>query len=162
MKFQHWIRSRVFKIILCAIGGFLALLGVLHAGMVIGYRKAAFSFGSGDNYYRMFGNRHRHFGREFPFQGGISEAHGAAGKILSISLPSFTVEGRDNIEKTILIKDDTLIRRFRDAIKPVDLKEGDEVVVIGAPNGQAQIEAKLIRVVPLMPFGSRAENRPRI
>ncbi len=162
LNFQNFIRSKTFKIILCGIGVLAAMLAILHVGILIGYHKATFSFGWGDNYYRTFGGSRRHFGREFPPQKDLSEAHGVAGKILSISLPTFVVEGRDNVEKVVLIKDDTVIRHFRDTLKPADLKVDDEVVIIGAPNNQAQVEAKLIRLMPPMSFRSMTGNGPRM
>ena len=48
------------------------------------------------------------------------------------------------------------IKKFRDSIKAEDLKVGDFVAVIGNPNDQAGVEAKLIRIMPdpaNMPIG---------
>jgi hypothetical protein len=55
------------------------------------------------------------------------------------------------MEKIILIKEDTVIKRFRDNIKLSDLKVDDYVTVIGEPNEEGQIQAKLIRLSPPRP-----------
>jgi hypothetical protein len=59
------------------------------------------------------------------------------------------VQDRNNIEKVILIKDDTKIQKMMFDIKASDLIVDDFVTIIGSPNNQGQIEAKFIRVMPL-------------
>ncbi len=129
------------------IGGIIIALLIFQAGMFVGYRKASFSYRWGDNYHRTFGEQ-----QKFPFRmgprGDFSESHGVVGKVVSIKLPTFVVEGSDNVEKVVVIKEDTIIRRFRDTLKPEDLKTGDLIVVIGSPNNQSEVEAKLIRMLP--------------
>jgi hypothetical protein len=58
------------------------------------------------------------------------------------------VQDNDGTEKIVLIKDDTSIRSMRDDISKDRLKVDDFIVVIGSPNAQGQIEAKLIRLMP--------------
>lgn len=83
------------------------------------------------------------------FQGkDFTNSSGAIGKIASINLPAITIENTDGIEKIVLIKDDTIVRQFRETLKSSDLKIGDFVVVIGAPNDNAQVEAKIVRIMP--------------
>ena len=50
------------------------------------------------------------------------------------------------IEKAIIVSDKTKIINLRDVIKTSDLKIDDQVVIVGSPNDQGQIEAKLIRI----------------
>ncbi len=64
------------------------------------------------------------------------------------------IKGSDNAEKIVSVKDDTAINRFREKIKVGDLKIDDQIVVIGEPNDLGQIEAKLIRVIPLGQFSA--------
>jgi hypothetical protein len=59
----------------------------------------------------------------------------------------------------VVIKEDTAIMRFRETIKPSDLKVDDSIVVIGEPNDAGQIEAKFIRVMP-SPTGDLFEPLP--
>ena len=58
------------------------------------------------------------------------------------------VAGENDAEKIVVLKNDTIIKRFRETISQNDLKIDDNIVVIGSPNEQGQIEAKLIRIMP--------------
>jgi hypothetical protein len=148
--FKELAESKSFRGILMGIGISVVLLLVFQAGMFVGFRKAAFSYKFGDNYYRAFGDR-----GPKPFEGkfrdGLIEGHGVVGKIVSIKLPTFVVSGPDELEKVIVINDDTRIRRFDDTLKDTDLKVDDFTVILGNPNESSQIEAKLIRVLPPPP-----------
>lgn len=121
----------------------IAILVVLLAGFSIGehtgFRKASFSFQNGNNFYQT-GTAH---------QGDFSEANGTVGKVLSVTLPTITVEARDNTEKVIVLNSQTVVRRFRDTLQPSDIKAGDFIVAIGDPNAQSQIVAVLIRELPV-------------
>ena len=70
------------------------------------------------------------------------------GKIIKIELPTLIVQDKDSTEKVILAANDTQVQRMRENITANDLKINDFLVVIGSPNEQGQIEAKLIRLVP--------------
>ncbi len=148
------LQSKTFRNVLIGIGILIIALIIFQMGMFVGFKKASFSYGWGDNYRKTFGDRPRgEFGgmitmRGFPPQDEFSNAHGAIGKIIKIELPTIVVIGTDNVEKVVLIKEDTLIRQFRDEIKATNLKINDEIVVIGSPNTSSQIEAKLIRLMP--------------
>lgn len=138
------------KKVLWGIGVAIAALLVFQAGVFVGFHKAGFSYRWGEDYYRVFGGHRKAFmgmPRGFEF-GEFASPHGSVGKILNVTLPTIVIEGDDKVEKVVMIKDDTVIRRFRDTIKPVDLKPDDVVVIIGSPNDKSQIEAKLIRVMP--------------
>ena len=136
------------------IGLATIVLIIFQAGIFIGYKKASFSYGWSDNYSRNFGG---HKGR--PFMGMLrsefSNSHGAIGKIIKIDLPAVVLESNDNIEKIITINDDTLIKKFRDTIKPEDLGVDDNVVIIGSPDSEGKIVAKLIRLMPMPPIESK-------
>ena len=58
------------------------------------------------------------------------------------------MQDKDSTEKVILAANDTQVQRMRENITANDLKINDFLVVIGSPNEQGQIEAKLIRLVP--------------
>jgi hypothetical protein len=55
-----------------------------------------------------------------------------------------------------LITDKTAIKKQNSDIKIIDIKVDDEVVIIGEPNDEGQIDAKLIRVMSPM---SKKANR---
>jgi hypothetical protein len=147
------------KIISGIILGLIILLLVFRLGMLVGYRKAGFAYGWGENYERNFGGRMGEFGRP----GGPGDllrdlddrrfmgADGTVGRIIKIDQASIVVKGQADEEKIILLNGKTLIRRFRDNIKPADLRVDDMIVVIGEPNQAGQIEAKLIRLIPAPP-----------
>jgi len=161
-KIKKILQSKIFLYVVCGIGVAAAVAMVFQAGVWVGYRKAAFSFRWGDNYYRAFGGPRGQFAPGLP-HGDFPDAHGADGRIVRISLPTLVIEGRDGIEKVVVIQNDTDIRRFRDQVAASDLKIDDQVVVIGSPDDQARIDARLIRILP--PFPGQPEdnsNEPRI
>ena len=163
MDYKNFIQSATFKKILYGLGVLFVALFVFQAGMFAGYQKASFSYRSGDNFHRMFGFNDRSVdGDELGFGGmmgrggmmgfspdGFTSAYGATGTIVKVSLPTIIVSGTDKVEKVVLINDKTIIREFRDDLKGTDLKEGDEVVIMGAPDNKGQIEARLIRIFPV-------------
>ena len=133
--------------------GFLALIIIVLVfgiGIRVGLEKARFSYGWAENYHKNFGGPRMGFmddWRQFP-AGDFIEGHGSFGEIIKINNDNLVIKGGDNAEKVILLKGDTIIERFRETLKPGDLKVGDFIVVIGSPNDSGQIEAKLIRVLP--------------
>jgi|GEM_PF-150390 len=141
-----------FKWVLFGVGALVVLLLAFRAGIEVGTRKASFSYRWGENYHRNFG------GPREGFMGGMMgndfvDGHGVFGKIIKIELPLLTINDQRGAEKVVLLKDDTVIRRFRDTIQPGDMKVDESVVVIGSPNDAGQIEAKLIRIMPPPPDG---------
>lgn len=155
MDFNNFFQSKKIKIIFFAIGALIILLLVFAAGEFIGYRKARFSYKWADNYHQnfagpkvgFFGNFKRGFGdRDY------TNSHGTFGSIIKIDYSTSTnqalliVIGEDNVEKTIFISDKATITSRRETIKASDFKVGDRVTIIGSPNEQGQIEAKLIRI----------------
>ena len=50
------------------------------------------------------------------------------------------------MEKIIVISGETILKKGRQTIDRDGLKIGDGVVIIGSPNEDGQIEARLIRV----------------
>ena len=138
--------SKVSNKFLFAIGGIIILVATFSVGVSVGFHKASFGRAWGENYEKNFGmmpNRQM-FGRDnFP------NAHGATGKVIKIELPTIIVQDKDNTEKVILIKDDTQIQERKNNITANNLKIDDFITVVGSPNEQGQIEAKLIRIMPL-------------
>ncbi len=120
------------------------LFGIFQAGVFVGFHKASFLFKFGDNYYKTFGER----GEMPPFRDEMAGGHGTIGKIVKVELPTLIVLGPDNIEKIVITTASTTVHQFRDFL-PVDKLAVDQIItVIGYPNEQGQIVAKLIRVMP--------------
>ena len=134
----------IFKWLLIGLAGLAILVLIFSAGVFIGGLKAKFSYRWAENYHRNFAGPKTGFmsdWRKMPLMhGDFIEGHGVFGEIIEMQENSFVIKGRGNIEKIVLIKQDTVIN------KKSDLTVGDQVVVIGSPNNNGQIEAKLIRV----------------
>lgn len=156
MDFKKCAQSKHFKIAVGVFGILFVASLIFQAGIFVGYHKAAFSYGYGDNYYRMFGERHER-GGDTRFGGmmgrgewneDFAPAHGIIGKIVKIELPNIIVEGTDAIEKIVLVTPDTTVRQSRDNIAADKLEVGNIVMIIGSPNAASQIEAKYVRLMP--------------
>jgi hypothetical protein len=147
MEPKKFFNSKTFKTTLSLIIGLIVLLLVFYAGIIVGFKKADFSFQWGENYHRNFGGPQRGVFGDFRGNDFI-DAYGVFGQIIKIDNSTLVIKGSDNVEKIVLIKNDTVINRFRDNIKISDLQINDSIVVIGQPNNQGQIEAKLIRLLP--------------
>lgn len=156
-----FFRSKIFKVALIAIGVTALLLLVFKAGEFVGYKKAQFSYRWAENYHQNFGGPQNGFmrGRMEKFMpasmGGFMRdvagkdyinAHGVSGAILKIDGNTLAIQGQDGLEKTVLVSDNTIIKKRREAIPFGDMRINDTIVIIGSPNDQGQIEAKLIRI----------------
>lgn len=147
MDINKFFKSQLFTVIILSISAVLILLLVFAAGVVVGAKKAEFTYRWGDNYHKNFGGPKNGFFRELPDR-GMMPGNGTFGEILKIDGQNIILKGGDDVEKSVLVSDDTSIRRFMENIKMSDLKTGDRIIVIGEPNSSGQIGAKLIRVVP--------------
>ena len=78
--------------------------------------------------------------------------HGAVGKITQIEGTTITLQARDGTTQTIQSDNQTRLERGSAKMTKLnlrDLRVGDQIIVIGAPNAQGQFKAKLIRVLNL-------------
>jgi len=149
MNIKDSIQSQSFKGIL--IGIFIAIIAlvIFQSGVAVGERKASFAHRFGDNFERNFRDPRGGFMQQKMLGGeNMPGGHGAVGEIVGISLPLIVVAGPDNLEKTIVVESNTEIREFRDSITADKLKVGDFIIVLGAPNSEGQVGAKLIRLAP--------------
>ncbi len=147
-------KSRKLKIALIIIGLAILILAVFQLGMLVGFKKASFSYQWGDNYYRAFGKPQgdpRTMGlpnKMGMMEMGFTDAHGVSGRILKVIPPRIMIEGVDNVEKSVLVNDKTVIRRFRDNINISNVQQDEFAVVLGSPNNNGEIEAGFIRIMP--------------
>lgn len=152
--------SRKILWILGSIAGFVVALLIFQAGMYVGYNKATDAYLWGELYSR--GNENPAGGRlgsSTPLgslgMGDISDTEGELGVIVKTTPPkSIIVEEQNGVEKTVLIASTTAIRQFKETLAPGDLTVGNNVIIFGPPNDQGQVEAELIRVLPLPPAGT--------
>lgn len=144
------VGSKKAHVVLMTLGTAFVLVVVFQAGVQIGYRQASFAFGSGDNYYRMFGVQERRELRNMltPMQGRLPASHGALGTIVRIDHPLLVVANKDGTEQTVRLNDSTLVRKNRETLSRDNLREGDFIVVVGAPNAEAEIDARFVRIMP--------------
>lgn len=152
-KIKIKLKRDTLKWIIVGLAVFVTVVLIFGAGMFIGGMKARFSYRWAENYHRNFGGPEGGFMGELkmmPPNSEFIEGYGTFGQIIKIDGSTFVIKGRNDVEKIILIKDDTVIKRLRDTVKPVELKVDEYIVVIGEPNDAGQIEAKLIRVLSSM------------
>lgn len=150
MGIKEFLASQTSKRLLMAVGLLLIIIGAFEAGEMVGYRRADFSSRWGENYFRNFAGPER--GPLENFEGGrFLFGHGIGGPILRISSSTIVIQDRDGAEKVLQTDQTTDIRRFRDRIQVSDLKTGDMIVVLGEPDSQGAIRARLIRVIPEIP-----------
>lgn len=141
---QDWLKWLVVGLV-----GFVAVCLIFGLGLIVGGLKARFSYRWAENYHRNFAGPKGGFLGNWqkipPLPGEFIEGHGTFGEIIKIEGESLIVKGKDDVEKVILVSADTVIENFRVKMGKEDIKTGDNVVIIGSPNEQGQIEAKLIR-----------------
>ncbi|MCX6740835.1 MAG: hypothetical protein NTY61_00330 [Candidatus Parcubacteria bacterium] len=148
MDYNKIFQSKAFKIVLIFVVLLIFLLLGFQLGLMVGFKKASFSYEWGDNYHSNFAGPRQGFLAPFG-PGDFMDAHGVIGQIAKIDNSTIIIKDRDNLEKIVLVNDKTIINRFRDNIKLSDLRADDIVVIIGDPNNSGQIIAKLIRLLPL-------------
>jgi len=151
--------SKKMKIAVLVVGFFLIVFVSFAGGVTVGLKKARFSYKFGENYERnfiggplpgpmgMMGDRGpRDMMRGFEGR-GFRNAHGIAGAIISVADNKIVLKDRDGQENTISVSDKTLIKRGQDTIGINDLKNDEQIVVMGRPGDSGTVEADLIRVL---------------
>lgn len=138
--------KKMFTILLC-LGIILVLSFVFSLGMIVGTHKASFRNNWDNHYDRNFGDSRMKHQPDDMF-GHFPNAHGTAGKVISLTNPTLIVLDRDGTEKVVLTTESTRIQAMRDTKTFDDIHVDDFIVVIGIPNEHGQIEAKLIRILP--------------
>jgi len=139
------LRSRWFVLALKVFIAAVAALLIFQLGMYVGFRKANYSFGWGDNYHRTFGGPKDGFMRGFEGTDFVN-GHGTAGTIASISDDGIIIKGGDGVEKMVTVSAKTSIIKGRSTIKASDLRVDDMVTVIGQPQNDGTVQAEIIRV----------------
>ena len=139
----NFFQSKIFKWIIIGVAELILLIGAFGLGMKVAFHKARFT----DSWMRNYRQNFMKPMRGMPMRPNehFFSAHGVFGSILTVEKDSLTVKDEEDNEKTVLITPSTSIRLNLEDLKIEDLKSGQVVVVIGAPNDQGQIEAKFIR-----------------
>ncbi|NTW26962.1 MAG: hypothetical protein HGA36_01420 [Candidatus Moranbacteria bacterium] len=153
--------SKYFMLVLGTSGFLIAALIIFAAGVHVGEHRAKYSYQWGDNYQRNFVDGPREMmdgprgrpesigpmGAVPGFEGrGFRNGHGVAGLITSIADNNIMIKDPSGKENTIAVNDKTLIKMGQNDIKITDLKNDENIVVIGRPGDNGMINADLIRV----------------
>lgn len=165
MDVKGLLSGRKFKLLLAGLGIFLVALVSFATGIAVGLHKAKYSYAWGANYERNFskgfGNTARGDSRTTwsagmmpggmmgvrDFDGrNFRNAHGTSGTILSITGNTIIVMDKSGEENTIAVGEKTLIKNGRDTIGISDLKQGDQVIIVGNPGNGGVVNADLIRI----------------
>ena len=147
---KKFFKKDVLRRVIVGLAGFVVILLVFGAGVEVGTMKARYSYRWAENYHQNFaGPKDGFFSewRNFP-RGEFINPHGVFGSIIKIDGNIVITKSKDDVEKTVLVSENTLIQKGRETIKSSDLNVEENIIVIGSPNEQGQIEAKLIRVMP--------------
>lgn len=150
---------RALKWAIIGLAGFVVVVLIFGAGIFVGGVKARFSYRWAENYHKNFAGPRGGFLNDWQsmplLPGDFIEGHGVFGEIIELKDDGFVVKGQNDIEKIVITTKNTVIKKGMKTAQD-GLRVGDRVVIIGSPNDQGQIEAKLIRVFdpePKMPFG---------
>jgi len=138
------------KWVIIGMAGFVIVGLIFGAGMFVGGMKARFSYKWAESYHKNFaGPQEGFFGdwrRAVPLPGDFLNSHGVFGQILELRDNGFVIKSGGEVEKVILFSDETIIEKGRQNAEKDELKVGSQVVIIGSPDEQGQIEARLIRI----------------
>lgn len=149
MNCNKFLQSKILKIALIFVAALIVFLLIFKLGVFVGYKKANYSYRWGEFYHRNFAGPRGGFFQEMKRGFGEKDfinGHGAFGQIIKIDDSTIVIKGESDVEKVIITTDKTKIQSRRETVKASDLKIDDRIVVIGSPNEQGQIEAKLIRL----------------
>lgn len=146
------IRSKTFQKVIVSLAMFLLLILVFSAGVRVGHRRTLFAYRFNEQHFGPFGGP-----PGFPGEGPFPElrgkrfliSRGAFGTIADIdSSSSVLLVASSEGEKTVSVASDTLIVAGRHPAVFSDLRVADRVVVIGRPDEDGNIRAKIIRIQP--------------
>jgi len=159
MTIDELFQSKLFRGIILAIMGIIIFVFIFGLGVFVGTKRADFSFRWAEEYHKNFGGPQNGFfgnmmGNEF------TDANGVFGQVIKIEGQILTIKGRDNVEKNILVTDETTIVYQKKNIKLSEVKIDESVIVIGDPDNNGQIQAELIRVLPMPPKNLPIGNLP--
>jgi len=149
-------KAKILIILAVVLGIIILMLGSFAGGVAVGLRKAKFSSDWGKNYEKnfmgkgsgeggLFGGGMKGMMRDFSGR-DFRNAHGLAGTILSIADNNIIVKDKDGKENTVAVTDKTIIKNGRTDIQLGDLKQDDQIVVMGNPDESGVVSAVLIRI----------------
>ncbi|MBP7134544.1 hypothetical protein KBA73_04990 [Patescibacteria group bacterium] len=152
MSLKMLFPSPVYAV-LTGLAVLILLGGSFIFGVAVGERRAGHFANWHQNAQNGFPTGPDHgFGRRrdrpFPFPAPFSNApmpHVTAGTVLSVNGETFLLQGRNQIESQIRMTSSTQLRLESTTVQAQDVTPGMDATVVGTPNENGQIEARLIR-----------------
>ena len=123
----------LFKRIIFILAGLVIIALIFNAGMLVIGIKTHFLYRWTEGYY--------------------------FGEIIKIDDNGFVIKGRGDMEKIVLIRESTVIKKGKETIEGA-LQIGNQVIVIGSLDEGGRIEAKIIRIFDQGDINS-SRNFPR-
>ncbi len=139
--------SNTLKWVAAILAELIILIGVFALGMNVGFRKAHFTDEWIKNYPANFGSQAGAYPLPLPPPDRLFNNHGVLGTILNTDGKTIIIKAADNNENTVILEPATVIRQDFTDLTAKDLKANQQIIVIGAPNEQGQIDAKFIRIL---------------
>ena len=148
---RAFINSKLFAGIVTGVCITLVIICIFEIGVMVGYHESSYSSRWGENYTRNFGGGP--MGMNGLPDAGQPMPDGIMGKIVSIthataSSTELAISGSQHPEEKVLIASDTIIRDHQNTLSPASLSVDEEVVVLGSPDTNGEIVAKLVRIIP--------------
>lgn len=137
--------SRFFAYAIPGLVGFIVVLLAFWLGTAVGERRMRHFSGWCEGYRHAFLPPR---GREQGLFPRLPNAHGVFGRVVSVSGQTLIIEGNDDVEQSVQVSSSTAIRIGHRAASWEEIRVDGQVSVFGMPNGQGQIEARLIRLLP--------------
>ena len=141
--------NKIFKekssIIFFVLISLIAILLIFRLGVFVGQRQADFSYRWSENYHQAFGGPKRGFMQDLSGRDFIA-GHGNVGVVIKIENNLIIIKDPENTEKIIETDGQTEILQGRDIIALNQIKIDDRIIVLGSPQDNGKILARLIRI----------------
>ncbi|MDR3581727.1 MAG: hypothetical protein P4L67_00430 [Candidatus Pacebacteria bacterium] len=141
--------SKKTRTALWIIGGLVVLLLMFGGGMAVGYQRGIFSSHFGEDYYMNFRGGSVSGGGVMMLGGPPPiNQHGTAGTVMDVDASNTRILAidQDGDEESIAVDGNTMIRKVNETVSLMSINPGDQIVVIGEPNGSGQILARFVRI----------------
>lgn len=140
--------SKTFKWLAFILAELIVVIGVFALGLNVGLRKAKFTYSWINNYPSNFlGAGRNPVIPPPPDNQNFLNAHGVLGTVLSASKTGLVIKDQDGEEKTIVLMPNTTIRENYQTESAGDLKTNQQIIIIGSPTDDGQIQANFIRIL---------------
>ncbi len=147
---SNFLESKKVRAILWILGGLIVLVVVFGLGIAVGYDRAGFASGFDQNYFRIF------YGAAPDGPVGLMAppmpvaTHGVVGTVIDLGTSTISVKDQQGNEQSVAVSSGTDIRNGNGNIMIGDVVVGDQIAVIGEPNGEGQIDAHFIRILSVL------------